>query len=592
LATARPFAYNTGSLISGTQQLGDLAIGVDSQAYNEGVGGVRWWNGPDEDLGYVIAQPVPTGDQPNPDFVAAYVGFFRTDGFTEAGFIELAERISNYTENFSSGLEAKTWLNDNGYWTSYTFGPVTNGLILNWDIQNSSSYSGSGNTITDLVGNINGTITGTITYGGSSPKYLTIEGGASEYIYTANINPYLSPANTGVNQSVFLWIYPISNGVIYSEQGSNPPDTGWFDVQIQRNSSGNFLFGIWPYAVNTAQITTASTYDLNNWYYVGWTYNGTTLTAYVNGTSVGTYSISRETPYNFGGSLPMYFNLGYPSTTDLTTTTSACTYWFGAMQIYNAGISSNDVLYNYNVTKSNYGIYTIETFSAVQSTTWVAPPGVTSVEYLIVAGGGGGGNGYDTGGGGGAGGGMVLSGNLSVVPGSSYSVVVGTGGTGGSAIRSNVNGTDGGNSSFDAIIALGGQGGYGSRSAPGGVGVKGLAQSSNVTSGRGGNGGGNQGSAVGGCGGGGGGAGGDGSNGTGSANNPGSGGVGGAGIASTISGLSATYGAGGNGARGNTAVTGANGTANTGKGGGGGSNATGSAGAGGNGGSGIVILKY
>jgi hypothetical protein len=42
-------------------------------------------------------------------------------------------------------------------------------------------------------------------------------------------------------------------------------------------------------------------------------------------------------------------------------------------------------------------------FTSVGSTSWTAPAGVTSVEYLVVGGGGGGGNGYDTGGGGGGG---------------------------------------------------------------------------------------------------------------------------------------------------------------------------------------------
>jgi hypothetical protein len=39
MATSRPFAYNTGSTISGTEQIGDLAIGVDDLDYDGGVGG-------------------------------------------------------------------------------------------------------------------------------------------------------------------------------------------------------------------------------------------------------------------------------------------------------------------------------------------------------------------------------------------------------------------------------------------------------------------------------------------------------------------------------------------------------------------------
>lgn len=64
MATTRPFAYNTGSSINGTDQIGDLAIGVDPEDYSKNPGGVKWWNGPDEDLGYVIAYSQPDGLHP------------------------------------------------------------------------------------------------------------------------------------------------------------------------------------------------------------------------------------------------------------------------------------------------------------------------------------------------------------------------------------------------------------------------------------------------------------------------------------------------------------------------------------------------
>jgi hypothetical protein len=34
-------------------------------------------------------------------------------------FISLSEYISKFTQTFATGLEAQTWLNNNGYWTSY-----------------------------------------------------------------------------------------------------------------------------------------------------------------------------------------------------------------------------------------------------------------------------------------------------------------------------------------------------------------------------------------------------------------------------------------------------------------------------------------
>jgi len=121
MATTRPFSYNTGSTIDGTTQLGNLAIGVSDQDYSLNPGGVKWWMGPDEELGYVIAHEVPTGDHPTPTDVDSFVGFWRSDVLTEQSFVDLFNIIPPRVgqTKFTSGNSAKTWLNDNGYWTSY-----------------------------------------------------------------------------------------------------------------------------------------------------------------------------------------------------------------------------------------------------------------------------------------------------------------------------------------------------------------------------------------------------------------------------------------------------------------------------------------
>ena len=123
MPTARPFAYNPGSPIAGTEQVGDIAVGITPQNYSGGYGGVRWWNGADEDLGYIICYSVPTEDHPSPDGPIAGVGFFRSKFLTEPSFIEIAEYVSN-GQTFATGNDAKTWLNSNGYWTSWPE-PVT-----------------------------------------------------------------------------------------------------------------------------------------------------------------------------------------------------------------------------------------------------------------------------------------------------------------------------------------------------------------------------------------------------------------------------------------------------------------------------------
>jgi hypothetical protein len=118
MATLTPFAYNTGDPIYGTDQIGNLAIGTTEQAYGGQPGDVIWWMGPDEDLGYVITYPQPDGLHPTEVGTTASVGFKRSVSKNESDFINLANQI--FDQNFSNGNDAKTWLNNNGYWTSWT----------------------------------------------------------------------------------------------------------------------------------------------------------------------------------------------------------------------------------------------------------------------------------------------------------------------------------------------------------------------------------------------------------------------------------------------------------------------------------------
>lgn len=67
MANNKAFAYNpTQEIVSGSINVGDLAIGFERQDYTVSPGGLTWWGGPDEDEGYVIAYPQYTNDHPTP----------------------------------------------------------------------------------------------------------------------------------------------------------------------------------------------------------------------------------------------------------------------------------------------------------------------------------------------------------------------------------------------------------------------------------------------------------------------------------------------------------------------------------------------
>tara|TARA_R110001592_G_scaffold226600_1_gene482765 strand:+ start:579 stop:12602 length:12024 start_codon:yes stop_codon:yes gene_type:complete len=258
-------------------------------------------------------------------------------------------------------------------------------------------------------------------------------------------------------------------------------------------------------------------------------------------------------------------------------------------------------------TITSDGLYRVHTFTA--SGNFVPPPGITSVDVLVVGGGGGGsrtGN-NEGGGGGGAGSFLNLTG-VAINSATSTAVVVGAGGAG--ATSNGSNGTSGGQSRFIALSSRdanggGGGGTGGSPGLPGGSGGGGGASGSGSPAGGSATAGGNVGGNSFGsntnnqrAGGGGGGAGQAGFNAT-SQN----GGNGGTGASSTISGSTVTYAAGGGGAGfvsggagGSGGLGGAGSTNNTSAGNGSGFGSGGGAGRrgnnGGNGSAGVVIVRY
>ena len=164
MPTSRPFTYNTGSAIPGTDQVGDLAIGYPTSGFAST--GLQWWAGPDEDLGYVIGKPVAGNNQPNPLGIPASVGFNRSSALTDPSFISIANAVAGPSGPFASAANAKTWLNANGYWTSYEGGTGGAGGTGDFNVTitqvgNDVVWSGSGSfNLTALTSDGPGSIGG------------------------------------------------------------------------------------------------------------------------------------------------------------------------------------------------------------------------------------------------------------------------------------------------------------------------------------------------------------------------------------------------------------------------------------------------
>jgi hypothetical protein len=123
MASISAVTFNSGSTITGTTQVGDLAIGSTPQDYTKGPGGLRWWASADLNSGYIIAHVNPNANQPNQEgILGVKVGFWRTE-FTDEAFIQKAEYVANIyhtPETFTSATQANEWFFANGYWTSYS----------------------------------------------------------------------------------------------------------------------------------------------------------------------------------------------------------------------------------------------------------------------------------------------------------------------------------------------------------------------------------------------------------------------------------------------------------------------------------------
>ena len=232
MSTSRPFSYNTGSDIAGTTQVGSLAVGTPTSGFTNSP---QFWEGPDEDLGYVIAVPVPSNTQPTPvSGVTASVGFFRTDDFTDNSFIGLAQYVANEygtPQTFSNGNDASTWLTANGYWNSWIFltpTPTPTPSITPTNTQTPTNTITPTNTRTPSVTPTN-TITSTNT---QTPTKTTTPTNTT----TPTKTPTPTPTPVTIVTTGLILNYDISNSLSYPGSGTTVTD-------LQGNSNATLSGG-------------------------------------------------------------------------------------------------------------------------------------------------------------------------------------------------------------------------------------------------------------------------------------------------------------------------------------------------------------
>lgn len=122
MSITRPFAFNSGSTISGSVKFGSLSVGAASiMDFSTNPGNAQWWMGPDEDLGYIIAVPDPTFSQSSAAGPNAGVRFWRSNGKTDAEFLSLSNVVARRLDQspFNTISDALSWLVTSGFPTTY-----------------------------------------------------------------------------------------------------------------------------------------------------------------------------------------------------------------------------------------------------------------------------------------------------------------------------------------------------------------------------------------------------------------------------------------------------------------------------------------
>lgn len=232
-----------------------------------------------------------------------------------------------------------------------SFGPIgvlTTNLVGYWDPSSTVSYPGSGTTINSLGST---SLPGTMSNITWTDPYFVYNGSNSQVSIADN--PVLEPGSGDWTMEAWVNQNAIGNDVVLGkfDPGGLSADVSYsirttnstYYAQIGSGSgSGSSLF------VNSTNFVGT----LNTWYQLVYVFTngGTkTLETFVNGTSIGTVSHSLASILNTSNNLYIgsYNNGEYAQ-------------WFdgkiGIVRLYNAALTSSQVLQNYNTNKGIYGL--------------------------------------------------------------------------------------------------------------------------------------------------------------------------------------------------------------------------------------------
>jgi len=217
---------------------------------------------------------------------------------------------------------------------------VTNGLVLLLDAAKKDSYAGSGTAWRDISGNGNN---GTLING---PTFNSSNGGSIVFDSTNDMAtiPYNNDFNlcSITNWTISIWIKLTDIiGSFNCLIGQWPQGGG--DAWLLAHTNGTVGF-IWaPFSVNNYMFQSTTPLVVGNWTNVVLVKNGSAFTLYQNTISVGTFTNASTKTSSYRVELGRY-----------GSSSSYIGAQYSTVTINHRALSQQEILQNYNATKSRY----------------------------------------------------------------------------------------------------------------------------------------------------------------------------------------------------------------------------------------------
>jgi len=228
----------------------------------------------------------------------------------------------------------------NGQLKKYSkFKVITSNLKLHLDASNSSSYSGSGTTWTDIsTTGMSATLTNGPVYSTNNGGYFTFDG-TNDYVSL----PSAYPGSNDITIEAWIKRAATSGAGVAIANMDN-----WTSGCVQLQFANNQL----QFALNGEADKYANySFAINNWYHVAAAYDKSakTIKFYVNGSLINTENYSSppaiaNQPFKIGGwsynsNMQNYFNGS-----------------IGMIRIYSSTLNSTQITNNFNNAKQNFGL--------------------------------------------------------------------------------------------------------------------------------------------------------------------------------------------------------------------------------------------